>query len=664
VTVEGTPEPAVTDALTGGADDVDERTPVTVFTAEGLTDELNGQVLPELAWLVVPLVLFVLAVVLVFAYRDLTDVLVSFTGVIVTLLWAFGLMGWLGLLNQQTGLVVPILAIALSIDFSFHVFMRYRERRAPGDGIRTALRRSTAAVFVAFLLVTLTAVISFLPNLTNPVGLIRDLTVAFVLAVVSALVVFTTLVPALKVSADGLWERFGFDRTATALGKGSYLSAVLGGSVVAARRAGLIVIAVALVVSAAGGVAFADIDRQQFQESDLLSDPGWQSELPGPMAYELHETETAQRLIFTDGFRSAGSDPDSTFEFTQILLRGSVATPETMRALATAEEAAATADPTVVVNRGGTVDVRSPLTVMQTLAAENPDSGFAETFAAAAGAETTDPAELRTLVPQQNVPRLLDAFFAAAPEQADRLVERDGGGYPSLRVLVPVQGGFGDDRAASMYDIEAAIADAGGPDLSVTAVGSGTLNDAFLDEIVDGIVTTMLLALAGVFAVLAVVYRGTYGSATLGAVTAVPIALVLALVFLGMYALGEPLTANTALIVSIAIGLGIDYNIHVSDRFATELEQGTEVVPALREATTGTGGALLGSAVTSTGAFSLLVIAPLATFQSIGTILALTLAVSFLLSVFVLPSLLYQWARIVRPTAERSLAEASESPSD
>jgi len=661
LTVTG--EAAITDELSETATTVDESAPVAVFTTAGLNEEVSRQVLPELAWLVVPMILLVLTVILGFAYRDVTDVVVSFTGVIVTLLWTFGLMGWLGLLGQQTGLVVPVLAIALSIDFSFHEFMRYRERRGTDDGIRDSLQRSTASVMIAFVLVTATAVVGFLPNLMNPVSLIRDLTVAFILAVLSAFVIFTTLVPALKVSADGLWERFGFDRTAVALGKGSYLNRVLGGSVTVAQRASVVVIVLALVVGAVGGVAFTEVDRQQFQDSDPLSDPGWQSELPGPMAYELHETEAAQQLSFaSDQFAATGDDPDSTFAFTQFLLRGDVATAETMQALATGKTAAAAADSDIVLNQGGGVGVRSPLTAMQEVAADNPDSAFAEQFAAAAGTETSEPETLRSLVPQQNVPATLDAFVEAAPERAAQVLEQTDDGYASMRLLVPVQGGFGDDRAATMFEIEKQID--GATAASVTAVGSGTLNDAYITEIVDGIVTTMILALAGVFVVLAAVYRMAYNSATLGLVTALPIALVLGLVFGGMVLLGEPLTATTALIVSIAIGLGIDYNIHISDRFATELERGADVGTALREATTGTGGALLGSAVTSTGAFALLIVAPLAAFQSIGVILGLTLAASFLLSVFVLPSLLWQWARFVRRWGEQELRRPATSSSD
>jgi predicted RND superfamily exporter protein len=125
-----------------------------------------------------------------------------------------------------------------------------------------------------------------------------------------------------------------------------------------------------------------------------------------------------------------------------------------------------------------------------------------------------------------------------------------------------------------------------------------------------------------------------------------PIAMALGIVFGGMYLLGQPLTLLTAVLVSITIGLGIDYNIHISDRFAQELDRGRDVPSALREALTGTGGALLGSAVTSGGAFSLLIVVPHPQFNSFGIIVALALGVSFLLSVFVLPSVLWLWARV------------------
>ncbi len=609
--------------------------------------EINSLFMAESLWLVLPPILLVLIVILGFAYRDLTDVAIGFIGSIVSLLWTFGLMGWMGLLNQTTSLVVPVLIAALSIDFGFHVFMRYREHRGPDDGVRTAVRHATAAVGVAFLLVTITAAIGFLANLTNPMAVIRDLGIAITLGVVSALIIFTTLVPALKVSADGLWERFGFDRHKTALGKGRYLSRVLSVGPAAAKRAGAVVIVLALLVSVVGGLAYTELDREPFQNTDFDEVAEWKTELPGPMAFEAHESDLAQQMAFATGAfqadRGSVTDDGGGQGYTQMLIRGDdVATADGMATLAAGHEAAATADEEVVLRQGGEVHLISPLSAMQGLAEQDP--AFAETF----DAHDTD----GDGVPDRDIGTLLDAFHETAPAAAERVLERtDDGTYASMLLYVPAYAGFGTERADVMNGIADEMADAAGMD--VIAVGSGTLNAAELGQIANGIVVTMGLALVGVLFVLAAVYWLVHRRPLLGVLTVLPIGLALGLVFGAMYLLDQPLTMLTAVLVSITIGLGIDYNIHVSDRFAQELANGRDTMAALRETVTGTGGALLGSMVTSGGAFGLLMLIPHPQFVSFGLIVALALSASFLLSVFVLPSLLYLYAEYggTSPTA-------------
>lgn len=608
--------------------------------------DVNEELLNDAAWLVIPAILLMLLLVLGFAYRDLTDVLIGFTGTVFALIWTAGLMGWMGLLNQQTAIIAPVLVAALSIDFGFHVFMRYREYRKPEEGVRAALSRSTAAVTVAFVLVTVTAAIGFLSNQISPVGVLRDLGVAITLGVVAALVIFTTLVPALKVSADGLWERFGFDRRKTALGKGGYLSRVLSGGAVLAQRGAVAVIAVALIAGLLGGLAFTELDREAWQEADFDDVPEWQTNLPGPLAFEAHQSEPVRDLTYVQNqFQSDQSGlAEGGSGFTTMLIEGDngVATEEAMTALDTGHDAAADADSDIVLQQDETVPVNSPLSLMEQVAAE--DEEFAASFEAA---DTTGNG-----VPDSDLEPLYDELFELVPEEAAQVIERtDDGSYESMLLFVPAQQESGSSRADVMYTIADEMADESGH--AVTAVGVGTFNDAEMSEISEGIVWTLLLAMAGVLVALTAVYRVVHGSFTLGLVTVVPIALALGLVFGGMYLVGQPLTLVTALLVSITVGLGIDYNIHISDRFGQELEQGADIQTALEETVTGTGGALLGSATTSGGAFSLLVLVPEPQLTSFGIIVALALTVSFLLSVFVLPSLLWLWGQYGSGTATR-----------
>lgn len=267
--------------------------------------EYNAHFTGEMTELVLPVALLLILFVLVFAYRDLVDVVVGMSGVVLSILWMFGIMGWLGVSAGTTSIIPVVLITGLSVDFGFHVFNRYREERGEGDGIREPMNRGVRYVSTALILVTVTAAIGFLANLTNPLPLIRTLGVSITLGVVSALVLFTTVVPALKISIDGLLERVGFDRTKGALGRGRFLEPVLGSSVRIARRAAPLVVVLAVAGAAAGGFLWADLGQQQFSggDADIAE---WKQDLPGPLAWEPHEYQERSTHV-DETYRPAGA---------------------------------------------------------------------------------------------------------------------------------------------------------------------------------------------------------------------------------------------------------------------------------------------------------------------------------------------------------------------
>ncbi len=170
------------------------------------------------------------------------------------------------------------------------------------------------------------------------------------------------------------------------------------------------------------------------------------------------------------------------------------------------------------------------------------------------------------------------------------------------------------------------------------------------DELLETLVTTLLLTLVAVGLLLAGVYRWTYGSATLGLVTVAPVALTVVWILGTMTVLGLPLSVMTALVASLTIGIGIDYSIHLTERYAQELDAGKPPERALADTLAGTGAALLGSAVTTASGFGVLALAVLPSLQQFGIITALTIVFAFLAAVAVLPSLLMVWTRAVDPT--------------
>jgi hypothetical protein len=69
---------------------------------------------------------------------------------------------------------------------------------------------------------------------------------------------------------------------------------------------------------------------------------------------------------------------------------------------------------------------------------------------------------------------------------------------------------------------------------------------------------------------------------SLGAVTLLPVLLTVCWLVGTVALLDIPISVTTALVGSISVGLGVDYAVHVTDRFGHELEAGLAPALALR----------------------------------------------------------------------------------
>jgi predicted RND superfamily exporter protein len=202
-------------------------------------------------------------------------------------------------------------------------------------------------------------------------------------------------------------------------------------------------------------------------------------------------------------------------------------------------------------------------------------------------------------------------------------------------------------------DVDAALGPAveelDGDGRQAFATGEPILLAVVSSQLLQTIVRSMLITLFTVLVLLVVVYWRYRDAPTLGVITMLPVVLALTLIVGTMHLLDIPFNIMTALITSFTIGMGVDYAIHVSERYVYELERHDESIEALRAGVLGTGGALLGSAATTAGGFAVLVFSILNPLQQFGVVTALTIVFAFFASVLVLPSLLVLWTRHLRP---------------
>ncbi|WP_458206244.1 MMPL family transporter [Haladaptatus sp. NG-SE-30] len=613
-----------------------------VFGSGIISEEIDQSMADSLA-IVGPLALLFVVLTLLVAYRDLLDILLGITGIVAVLVWTFGFMGWIGITFNQIFIAVPVLLIGLSIDYAIHVFMRHREERGehPGEDVRGSMRVALVSVGAALTWVTATTVIGFLSNMVSPLPPIQDFGIVSSVGIVAALLIFGGLIPAIKVELDSLLESRGFDRKKRAFGTGGgLLGRTLSMGAVAARKAPIVVIVLTLLVSGAGAYGATKVDTSFAQEDFLAEDPpGWTKQLPEP--FKPADYSAKKHLDYVnDNFVREDSQA-------QILVQGDVTRDDALEQVQRARTRAAKKNATLVLSNGEP-EVTSPLSVMEQVAAQN--ETFNETFVAA----DTD----GDGVPDKNLKKVYDGLYAAAPEEAAGVVYREDGEYRALRMTVSVEGGA---SSAAVTEQMRDVADSF-EGLEATATGQSIVFEIVQKQLLDTVIQSLVITMLAVFAFLMFTYRITEGSATLGAVTLLPVLFSVTWILGTMYLLGMPFNVLTGMITSLTVGLGVAYSIHLSERYNVELERRGSVWDAMHVSLTGTGGALLGSAATTVGGFGVLAFAILPSLQQFGIITGLTIIYAFLASVLVLPSLLVVWTRYLGPGARGTLATESTTP--
>ena len=170
----------------------------------------------------------------------------------------------------------------------------------------------------------------------------------------------------------------------------------------------------------------------------------------------------------------------------------------------------------------------------------------------------------------------------------------------------------------------------------VGLTGSPFVREDQLDATTNSLQTSLPIAAAAAMVLLLLAMR----SIRYAVVTIIPIGLVVVWLYALMYLIGFSLNFVTATIGAISIGVGIDYSIHMTERFREELRRAATNMQALRQAANGTGVALVASAASSIVGFTILGFAPMPMFSSFGFLTAIMIFLALAASLVVLPSLL------------------------
>ncbi len=565
------------------------------------------------------------------ARRAAVDMLIT----LVTILMAIGMMQGAGVLLERAGIIaafsaptqiVPILLIGLGVDYGIHLISRYREELGEGAGVDEAMGISIGTSGVALTLATLTTVIGFLTNVTNPIPALVDFGILASLGILISFLLMMTFVPAIRVLLDRWAERKEMIPVAAMRAQGDrILPQLMGKTAVIAERLPYAALILALALGGFGYYGFTQLETR-FSFTDFLPE-----DAPALETMELLEQD------FGGGFG----------EQTYILLTADdgvdLATGAAWNRMVAANERLGEAEGVVSFDTeiGPVPDADSPVSVCQQAFAGGIQSAPPSLLMAS---QQVGMGEDLRVADDADMTPLYEALAAEFPDQIAAVTHFDGDRLDA--VLFDVRTTAGEERVAQLRsDLNSAFASMEENGTDAIATSQNIIGDVVVEELTASQSWSLFLTLAAAGVVLVLFFLVRNRRPFLGVITMLPVVLVVMWTYGLMYATGIPFGPVTATLAALAIGIGVPYTIHIARRFEEDRKEFDDIEEAIRSTTTHTGGALAGSAFTTIAGFGILVTSSLVPFRQMGQVTVFAIGLSLLASILVLPSMLVLWER-------------------
>ena len=597
--------------LQRGTQDIVSSEKITLY-GEGIAGFESDQLTTDSLILVLPLAFILISLFIGVSYRTGRDIAIGIGTLLLSVVWTFGLLGWLGISLNPVVTIVPVILLAVGVDFGIHVINRYREE--DGDP-EEAMRAASRQLVVAFLLVTVTTVVGFGSNVTSPLSPLRAYGIAAAIGILSTFLLFGIFLPALKLVVG---ERSG-TRSAS-IGDLPVFRTVLTRIVDIIARFSLGIIVVALILTAMFA-AFGTGVQSEFEQSSFqppADRPAYTEPLPEPVRPYDYET-TATRNYIEEHFK--GENRTAVI----IAVNGNLTHPDTLEQFAAAEQQT----PAVLMLEGESTKT-GPLTIINQTAAQN------QSYAEAVDQADTD----GNGVPDENLSTVYDPI-TGTDGQLSQFVSDD---RSTAQVIYTAD--INESQSTITQDSQQLASEYESDELDATATGLPLVLKSVSDLITESIVVSLAVGLSISVLFLTAGYWLLDRRPVLGLANILPVLFGIAAIAATMRLLGINFNAVTSLILSTAVGLGLDYSVHVTHRFTDEFD-GANTMEAVQRSVIGTGGALTGTMLTTLGGLGTLTFSLFPVLAQFGILIGLTVVYTYLATLLILPAALIVYGRRV-----------------
>jgi hypothetical protein len=543
----------------------------------------------------------VLSAVLFACFRSVRGVVVPLATVGLGVVWTVGLMGYLGVPLDLVGLLLPSLLLAVGSAYSTHIVAQYYDEAAGCSDRREIVARILGHVGPPVVVTALATLFGFAALAAYRIPAIRSFGAFATFGIAVTFLLTLSFTPAL-LAVLPLPRR----RAATVDREWAWLRRAMDRLVSfdERRRRPLLAVSVALMLGLALG-----IPRLEFETDVVSYFPHDSAERRAVAAATEHLGSNINFLVAVEP-----SEPRALTRLDDLVrleaLQAFVASVPGVTATASIVDVVKLANRALAGGNSGTLVL--------------PDSDEAA-------------AQLLLLVP---------------PEVTEPFLLPDGS-----RAVIRVRSAL--QKSTELRDalarIEAHAAASFPASFTVRTTGMIPLVNRTADELASGQVVSLLVALAVIFVTMATYFV----SFRLGLVAMLPnlVPVVLYFGFLGWA--GIPLSLSTALIGSIALGLGVDEAIHLLTEFRRRLRSHGDQRRAMAEAMSTTGPPVVFATLALTLGSLTQVISGFVPIRQFGAFSALNIVASLLADLFLLPALVSSLRLVtISDLVSRSLGQA------
>ncbi|MDB2326826.1 MMPL family transporter [Candidatus Actinomarina sp.] len=583
--------------------------------------------------------------------RTVSDLLLSLGTILLSISWMQGIGALLGpgYLNvigapNQISQIAPILLIGLGVDYAIHFTGRYREELGNGQSVKDATTNTLSSVGIALSLATLATIVGFLSNIVSPLPEFKDFGITVSFGILFALLLVMTFVPAIRSLLDKRAEtKESISREAFSSSGESVLNKIAGASSIIPKKLKLISVALLIGVSGYGYISFTNLDTV-FNFTDFLPED---------------DPVVATLAVLTDEFGGGFG------ETTSVLLEGeNLATPEIHNAIIDAINDLAGADNVVVfgenvANESVVASIGSMLLPQNALPGSPPQtpdmeliSGLMSYGVQVMSGEGLDALKVSSTGDVDSLYKFLLVTDPATFTGSLFLNEEEV--FTAQQIKITTSAGSEGSRQLT-EDIYGAFQPVINLGVDVAATNDSIVTNSVSDLISASQFQSLVFAILSSMIFLIIYYWIDLRRPFLGVVTIFPVIAIVMGTYLGMNLLDIPLNPVTATLTGIAIGIGVPFVIHVTNRFREALNNDSNPVTAITSTLKTTGGSLFGSAFTTMAGFGILTTSTLKPFQQMGQVVLVSIGFALVASILILPTLLVFWANYHNKKTAKSL---------